>query len=74
LKNKKGKMGACAIKLDMAKAYDRVEWSYLHVVMVALGLPSNWCNLVLKCVTSVSFSVRVNGVLSPSFKPTKGIR
>ena len=74
LRNKKGKTGACAIKLDMAKAYDRVEWNYLYDIMMALGFPAGWCNLVMRCITSVSFSVRVNGVLSPSFKPSRGIR
>jgi hypothetical protein len=74
LRNKKGKSGACAIKLDMTKAYDRVEWRYLHDVMIALGFPERWCSLIMKCVTSVSFAVRVNGALSPSFKPTRGIR
>jgi hypothetical protein len=74
LRNKKGKTGACAIKLDMAEAYDRVEWSYLHAVLVALDFPTSFCNLVMKCVTSVTFSVRVNGILSPSFRPSRGIR
>jgi hypothetical protein len=68
LQNKKGKTGACAIKLDMAKAYDQVEWRYLHDIMIALGFPEAWCNLVMKCVTSVTFSVKVNGALSPPFK------
>jgi hypothetical protein len=73
-RNKKGKFGACSIKLDMAKAYDRVEWSYLYAVMSALGFPVSWCNLIMKCVPLVNFSVRVNGVLSSSFKLTRGIR
>ena len=34
LKRKKGKTRACAIKLDMEKAYDRVEWNYLHEIML----------------------------------------
>lgn len=58
----------------MVKAYDRVEWRYLHEVMVALSFSERWCNLVMKCVTSISFSVRVNGLLSPSFIKTRGIR
>jgi hypothetical protein len=74
LRNKKGKSGACAIKLDMAKAYDWVEWRYLNEVMITLGFSDRWCNLIMKCVTSVNFAVRVNGVLSPSFKPSRGIR
>lgn len=74
LRNKKGKTGACAIKLDMAKAYDRMEWRFLHDVMGALGFPDGWRNVVMRCVTLVTFSVRVNGNFSPCFKPSRGIR
>jgi hypothetical protein len=74
LRNKKGKKGVCAVTLDMAKAYDRVEWEYLRAIMLALGFPVGWCELVMKFVTTVSFSVRVNGTHSPSFTPTRGIR
>lgn len=74
LKNRKGKQGSCALKVDMAKAFDRVEWAYLDAVMLALGFSENWRPLVMKCVTSLSFSVRVNGFYSQVFYPTRGIR
>jgi hypothetical protein len=74
LKRKKGKVGACAVKLDMAKAYDKVEWRYLEEVMIKLGFSDNFVHLVMKCVTTVSFRVRVNESLSESFTPTRGIR
>ena len=74
LKRKKGKTGACAIKLDMAKAYDRVEWNYLQGMMLKLGFAESFVNLIMRCVTSVSFSVRVNGQLSSPFRPSRGIR
>jgi hypothetical protein len=74
LKRKKGKIGACAIKLDMAKAYDQVEWIFLEGMLLRLGFHASFVGLIMRCVTSVSFSIRINGVLSESFRPTRGIR
>jgi hypothetical protein len=74
LKRKKGKLGACAVKLDMAKVYDRVEWEYLRRVMPKMGFHDVFVSLIMRCVTSASLSVRVNGVLTESFKPARGIR
>jgi hypothetical protein len=53
LKKKKGKSGACAVKLDTAKAYDRVEWVYLRAIMSKLGFADQWIEIIMKCVESV---------------------
>ncbi|XP_040379850.1 uncharacterized protein LOC121054416 [Oryza brachyantha] len=54
-------------------AYE-VEWDYLHGMLLKLGFAESFVNLVMKCVTTVSFFVRVNGKLTKSFKPSRGIR
>jgi hypothetical protein len=73
-KRKKGKNTACVVNLDMMKAYDRVEWHYLQAIMLKLGFSMHFVRLILKCVSSVRFSVRVNGELLPYFTPTRGLR
>ena len=74
LNRKKGEKGFAAIKLDMSKAYDRVEWSFLGQMMEKLGFCQRWIQLIMKCVSTVSYRIKVNGALSESFEPERGLR
>lgn len=64
----------CALELDMRKAYDRLEWDYLRRVMLKLCFHRLWVHMVMRLISSVSFSVMFNGDKLESFKPTRGIR
>ena len=73
-RRKKGKNYTCAIKLDMMKAYDMLEWPYLRAVMLKLGISPVFTDAVMRCVLSVSFSVLFNGGSLEGFRPTRGLR
>ena len=72
--NRSKNNSSCALKLDMMKAYDRLEWSYLRAIMAKLGFAGQWINTVMSMVSSVSFSVLFNGEKLETFRPTRGIR
>lgn len=59
---RRGKGGTCyaALKLDMSKAYDRVEWKFLNDMMIQMGFNRSWVKLVMKCITTVKYQVKVN--------------
>lgn len=61
-------------KLEVQKAYDRIEWDFLRSCMLRMGFHSKWINRVMQCVTTVSFSIEFNGDSLPYFQPTRGIR
>ena len=57
-----GKDSYMAVKLDMSKAYDRVEWGFIEKVMERLGFHEKWINTIMSCITTVTYSVLINGV------------
>jgi hypothetical protein len=73
-RKREGKYGTCAIKLDMHKAYDRVEWSFLRKILSRLGFDQVWIDLIMSCVELVKYQVRFNGKETDQFCPTRGLR
>ncbi|KAH9685373.1 reverse transcriptase domain-containing protein [Citrus sinensis] len=66
--------GLVALKLDISKAYDRVEWNFLEQTMSNLGFSTKWISLIMSCITTTCFSVLINGNPVGLIKPEKGLR
>ena len=71
---KTGKKGSLALKRDISKAYDRVEWGFLQGIMTKLGFPERWVQRVMGCVTTPTFSILINGKAYGNIRPSRGIR
>ena len=63
-----------ALKFDMSKAYDRVEWDFLEREMLHLGFVGSFVATIMSCIKSVSYFVLLNGVLGRTINPSKGLR
>lgn len=67
------KIDWCALKLDMKKAYERIEWDFLWAILQSFGFSPLWISWVKEYVTNVSYSIKVNGHTSDWFKSSRGM-
>jgi hypothetical protein len=55
-KNRSKRNAHFALKLDMRKAYDRLEWDYPEAIMLKVGFARSFVQAIMIGVQSVSFS------------------
>jgi hypothetical protein len=67
-------VGFFVIKVDLSKAYDRLNWEFIHKVLVEVKLPIEMINVIMNCITSVQSNVLWNGSRSDFFPPYCGVR
>ncbi|XP_024007904.1 uncharacterized protein LOC112083915 [Eutrema salsugineum] len=63
-----------AVKTDMSKAYDRIEWGVLRAVLDCLGFHHKWIKWIMECVMTVSYSFLINGGPQGRVLPSRGLR
>lgn len=75
LRKKKGRKNCFSeLKIDMSKAYDRVNWNFLKAVLIAMKFDAKWIKWIMERVILVHYTLLANDSLTKSFKPAKGLR
>ena len=62
------------LKIDLSKAYDRVSWTFLQVILSKTGFDVSFITWVMSSLTSISFSILINGVASRFFRSGRGLK
>ena len=61
-------------KLDIEKTYDHISWSFLLAVLKKMGCGERWIKWIDWCISTVKFSVLINGSPSGFFQSSRGLR
>ncbi|XP_026435838.1 uncharacterized protein LOC113333628 [Papaver somniferum] len=70
----KGDRGSMRIKIDMAKAFDRFDWNFLHIILINIGFNNDWCKKIMQCISTIFAAVLINGSPDTFFNPSRGLR
>ena len=71
---KQTKSPGMLIKVDLAKACDKVNWRFLKAMLKSFGFQHNWVQWISNLVSSTFFSILVNGAPSTTFQATRGLQ
>eukprot|EP00253_Pinus_taeda_P031439 PITA_31439 len=62
------------LKIDLSKAFDRVSWLYIKMILIHLGFPHQLITWIMACITSPTYSILINGAASHFFHSERGLR
>lgn len=68
------KLDAAVMKIDLKKAYNRVDWVFLHLILFKIGISKEAVEWIMACVFNTSMAVIINGSTSKFFYPSRGLR
>lgn len=71
---KQSKKSGMLLKLDLSKAFDSLSWAYIQKVLLAFGFAHSWVRWIFNLLSSVFYSVLINGIPSVNYRPSRGIR
>lgn len=74
MSRKQGSEGLMSIKIDLEKAYDWFEWSFIRDTFLLYKFPNHLVSLIMSCVSSSTISMLFNGGALESFQLTRVIR
>ena len=60
--------------MDLQKAYDTLDWNFIHDILVALIFPYHFIKIVMTCISTTSYTLLVNGEPFEIFHPKRGLR
>lgn len=72
LGQKKGRVGYMALKIDLEKAYDKIEWSFIRDMLIRVNLPTDLRDIIISCVSTVSTSILFNEEALDQIYPSRG--
>lgn len=64
----------CTLKIDMKKKYDTISWDFLRRILQDMQFPNTFVDWIMACVTSPSYSLKINGEIVGFFKGKRGLR
>ncbi|XP_024178589.1 uncharacterized protein LOC112184556 [Rosa chinensis] len=73
-KLRRGREGFLPLKLDISKPYDRLEWGFLQRIMLKMGFPEQWVQLIMSCLSTVRYDFIINGTPRGFVTPQRGLR
>lgn len=68
----KVKKGVAIIKVDLKKAYDRLEWAFVESTMEDMGLRGNTVNVIMQLLSRGSCRLVWNEEATDTFMPSRG--